>query len=195
MVDKGERLAELKKRMEDYFSREFPKSCLWFFGDRSRGVDGYLGTEPVMFVGKNPSRGGRVDLAGHVVWVGNAPQVLERFYNRLKKYGFARAHVTDIVKEAMPANEELSDQQVERNWPFFCKELSIVEPAVVVALGWWVFNTLEQRLGRQFPLLRFTHYAYRYKSRGELEERFRKEFECLQQILKYPNRVTWQGEG
>jgi uracil-DNA glycosylase len=176
---KRERLLDLENRMK----KHFPQRRLWFFeGDDE--VAGYLGTEPVMFVGKNPSLGGRrLDRAGRAVRGGNAPQVLARFYARLKEYGFARAHVTDIVKEAMPVRVPLSDEQVERNWPFFREELSIVEPAVVVALGGWVFKTLERRLGRQRPLLGFTHYAYRFKSRSELEQIFREDFERLRIAL------------
>ena len=179
---KRERLVELENRMKKHFAQKFPQSQLWFFKDRSGVVDGYSGTEPVMFVGERPSLGGDVAGPGRVGRVRHSDQVVGRFYGRLKEYGFARAHVTDIVKEQMRAGVP-SYEQVERNWPFFREELSIVEPAVVVALGKWVFETLEQRLERASPLLKFTHYAYRFKSRSVLEQIFRKDFQRLRMAL------------
>jgi uracil-DNA glycosylase len=73
----------------------------------------------------------------------------------------------------------LSDEQVERNWPYFLEELRIIEPKIIVALGGWVFYTLGQRLNWPVSLRRVTHYSYRFISRSELEKRLRAELEII----------------
>jgi hypothetical protein len=166
VTDKQRRLRELKQRMEEHFSK------LWFFTDEGGRVDGYLGTEPVMFVGIRPSTGKG----------GLAPQALGYFYRLMIEYGFSQAHVTDVVKEQMETGLP-SPEQVERNWPFFLEELRIVEPKHVVALGGWVFDTLRRRLDSPVPI-RITHYSYRFCSRSKLEERLRADFERLKRILE-----------
>ena len=172
VADKQRRLRELRQRMEDHFKLHFPDSRLWFFTDEGGGVDGYLGTEPVMFVGSRPSSGRG----------GLAPQVLGDFYGLMKEYGFSQAHVTDVVKEV--GEGDPSPEEVKQNWPFFLEELRIVQPKVVVALGRWVFDTLEQRLDWLVPVRRFTHYAYRFRSHSKREEQSRADFERLKRMLE-----------
>ena len=169
MVEDNKRmLLDLKARMEANFGNK----RLWFFSSES-GVDGYLGVDPVMFVGIRPSTGKG----------GFAQPTFNAFYDLLKRHGFAHAHVTDLVKESMQVGYP-SDEQIERNWPYFLEELAVVDPAVIVALGWWVFNQLQKRLKRSLPLVRVTHYSYRYGSREKLRNRFDDEFEGLAESLK-----------
>lgn len=170
--NKLKQLQALKRRMERALD-----SPLWFFRSEN-GVDGYWGTDPVMFVGERPSLGGYVGGPGRAGRVRHADQVLGRFFGLLKEYGFARAHVTDIVKEQMRVGVP-SDEQVERNWPYFLEELKIVEPKIIVAVGGWVYRTLEQRLNRPASLRRVTHYSYRFISRSELEERLHAELQMI----------------
>lgn len=162
---KREKLVELKMRMEEQFKRDFqePGRWLWFFEGRDE-VSGYLGTDPVMFVGQRPStgKGGTSKRAGG------------GFYDLLVDHGFANAHVTDLVKEGMKAGIPSHDQ-VEWHWPFFLEELQIIRPTVIVALGTWVHSTLQDRLPYLLPIERVTHYSYRYGNRRQLEERLRAE--------------------
>ena len=171
-LNKQNQLEDLQKRMKRDFG-------LWFFSSEN-DVDGYLGTDPIVFVGIRPSTGKG----------GFARPIFNSFYDRLKRHGFAHAHVTDLVKESMRVGYP-TDEQVDRNWPYFLEELSIVDPVVIVALGGWVFkqlenrrDDLEDRLNRQVTLKRVTHYSYRYGSREKLGKRFDDEFERLAQSLK-----------
>jgi uracil-DNA glycosylase len=166
--DKRERLRELKERMEKHFL----DTPLWFFEDLAGRVDGYWGTEPVMFVGERPSTGRG----------GLSRQVVGGFYDVLKEYGFARAHLTDLVKEAMKVGKP-SREQVERNWSYFVEELQIIEPKVIVALGRWVFDTLAQEMNSLVPLVYFTHYAYRFRSKSKRDEDLRADFQRLRSLL------------
>jgi uracil-DNA glycosylase len=160
---KREKLAELRTRMEQRFRHDFPEPdrWLWFFEGNDE-VAGYLGTEPVMFVGQRPSTGKG----------GTARVALGGFYGLLVDYGFAKAHVTDLVKERMKVGTP-SDDQVKWNWPFLREELDIIRPKVVVALGGWVHETLEQRIPYLLPIERMTHYSYRFANQLQREKRLR----------------------
>jgi hypothetical protein len=162
--------------MEAQFGRDLPGTPLWFFDDSSGAIQGYLGTDPVVFVGQRPSTGGG----------GPARQTLSGFYRLLSEYGFADAHVTDIVKEQMRVGMP-SNEQVERNWPFFREELEILQPKVLVALGGWVFQTLDQRLDALIPVRRFTHYSYRFGQKSKLEQELRASFARLRDMLASSN--------
>ncbi len=155
---KRERLTELETRVKEHFGQK----QLWFFKDDSGAIAGYLGTDPVMFVGQRPSTGRG----------GTAHVALGGFYSLLVEYGFADAHVTDLVKEQMKVGIP-SDEQVDRNWPFFQEELEIIRPKVVVALGGWVHWILEHRIESLIPIERIMHYSYRFIRPPEREKRLR----------------------
>ncbi len=162
--------------MEEQCRRDFPGTTLWFFPDSAGAIQGYLGTDPVVFVGQRPSTGRG----------GLSRQALGGFYTLLCEYGFAGAHVTDIVKEQMPVGVP-SNEQVERNWPFFREELEILQPKVLVALGSWVFQTLDQRLDALLPVRRFTHYSYRFGQASQLEQELRANLARLRDMLASSN--------
>ena len=174
--NKLKQLQVLKERMEQDFRSQFPDSRLWFFSNENK-VDGYWGTDAVMFVGIRPSTGKG----------GFARPTFNAFYDLLERHGFAHAHVTDLVKESMEVGYP-SDAQVDRNWPYFLEELSIVDPIVVVALGRWVFDELHKRWDRLVPLRRVTHYAFRYGSRSKIGQQLDEEFQRLRKDLG-----GWQG--
>ena len=50
-------------------------------------------------------------------------------------------------------------------------------------MGWWVFNKLRRRLDPPVRI-RIIHYAYRFCSWSELEERLRKDLERVKRILE-----------
>jgi len=168
-LNKQNQLEDPQKRMKRDFG-------LWFFSSEN-DVDGYLGTDPIVFVGIRPSTGKG----------GFARPIFNSFYDRLKRHGFAHAHVTDLVKESMEVGYP-SDAQVDRNWPYFLEELSIADPIVVVALGRWVFDELHKRWDRLVPLRRVTHYAFRYGSRSKIGQQLDEEFQRLRKDLG-----GWQG--
>jgi hypothetical protein len=160
---KRERLVELENRMKEHFAHDFPdpNRWLWFFKGDDK-VAGYLGIDPVMFVGQRPSTGKG----------GLSPVAIGGFYRLLVDYGFANAHVTDLVKEGMKVGTP-SDEQVEWNWRFFKEELEIIRPKVIVALGNWVHWVLEQRIPYVIPIERIMHYSYRFIPSPEREKRLR----------------------
>jgi len=140
--EKRQWLLELKAEIERQLDRRDP----WFFPSQD-GVEGYLGTGPVMIVGQRPSTGGG-ELGGR----GLSAVAFQAFYGSLKRNGLENAHVTDLVKEQKKVGA-LSKEELERNWRFFESELSIVEPIVVVALGNDVLEPLVRRIDRIVPFL------------------------------------------
>ena len=158
---KRQKLAELKTRMK----KDFAPEKLWFFKDDSGAIAGYLGTDPVMFVGQRPStgRGG---------FTRSATGGASGFFTLLAEYEFGRAHITDLVKGQMKVGIP-SDEQVDRNWPYFQEELEIVRPRIVVALGDWVHRILKHRIESQILVEHIMHYSYRFISRAEREKRLR----------------------
>lgn len=189
---KRAQLEELQTRMTDHFARNFPKSRLWFFKDDAEKADsekvaGYLGTDPVMFVGQRPStgRGGFSRLA-----TGGG----SGFYPLLIDYGFKNAHITDVVKESARAGTPPLEQ-VERNWPFFQEELEIIRPQVVVALGGWVHWVLEQRIPYLIPFERIMHYSYRFIRSAERERRLREDLARIRRKLGATHRSCCRSDG
>jgi len=161
-------LLDLKNEMERELAG-VSEYGLWFH-ESLLGVDGYLGTGPIMFVAQRPSTA-----------TTNTP-AFQRFYKLLREYGFAESHVTDLVKERMTAGS-ISKKQLDRNWPFFMRELSIVQPSALIAMKSDVFRTLSKRPGHELRILKMLHYSWRNGSPDEVERRFRSEFERVKREL------------
>ncbi len=107
---------------------------------------------------------------------------LSAFYTSLKRYGFQDAHITDLVKERKLVGP-LTAAELDRSWPFFDKELSIVEPLVVVALGNGVLEPLVRRIDRIVPFWRVTHYAYRFRKGSRIGAEFDEDLKRLNLAL------------
>ena len=173
MEEKRQQLLEHKAAIE----RELEGRDPWFFPSQD-GVDGYMGTGPVMFVGQRPSTGGG-ELGGR----GPSAVAFQAFYASLKRHGFENAHLTDLVKERKKVGA-LSREELDRNWPFFENELSVVKPVVVVALGGDVLEPLVRRIDRIVPFWRVTHYAYRYRKGSRIGQQFDRDIQRLAEVLK-----------
>jgi len=159
--------AEIEEKLEDP----------WFYPSQG-GVDGYLGTGPVMIVGQRPSTGGG-ELGGR----GPSAVAFQAFYGSLKRSGFENAHLTDLVKERKKVGT-LSEEELDRNWPFFASELSVVAPILVVALGGDVLEPLVRRIDRIVPFWRVTHYSYRYGKGMKVGQQFDRDIQRLAEVLK-----------
>ena len=147
---------------------------VWFFPPY-KGVKGFLGTQDIIFVGLAPSTGSFPSRSG------------EFLYEQLREHGFANAHVTDLVKVRMvrtAVEEFLSNQTVfNEQLRFLMKEIGIVAPKLIVALGHRSYNLLEQYV-KGYKLIELRHYStLRFpKNRAKLirgmravEEAYRKE--------------------
>lgn len=147
-------LARLRARItkEVFLDR---RCDVWFYlpGD---GVAGWHGTARwVMFVGLNPSRG---------VWGKKTDQ---RFYALLRHHGFARAHLTDVIKERATSQEVKAIMEdaarMRRYRRYLAEEIRIIKPRSLVALGWDAYRILNKWQLGGVPVRRLPHYASRYE--------------------------------
>lgn len=127
-----EQLIELKREME---TDPTLGDDLFFFPTHE-GVQGYWGTDPVWFVGQKPSKGG--------------PEFPDRavtlLYETLAEYEFQNAHITDITKERgyVPSDwKKIPVEEIERMRPYFRREIELLRPSVLVAMGQYVYNALK----------------------------------------------------
>ena len=150
-VDGAAALAELKARITQDLDHRGQEAWFFLFWD---GVRGWEGTDPVFFVGLNPSEGRRTPFPS------KADQL---FYRSLAAHGFADAHLTDVVK-AKATNKHapamLRDQDLmalHRAW--FLEEVRIIQPRLVVALTRKVESLLRDWIPG-IPLAYVPHYAW-----------------------------------
>lgn len=128
---------------------------VWFFPPFD-GVEGWRGTQRIMFVGLNPSTGR---------FGTDADRLL---YARLKRNGFARAHLTDVIKERAIGRDvdkiERDAARMERYRKYLRREVDIIRPRLIVAMGHRAYRFVADWLGSQAPVRRIPHYAARFPS-------------------------------
>lgn len=127
----------------------------WFFPPDKHGVKGFFGTSDIMFICPRPSTGSFDDPASKL------------FYELLRKYGFPKAHVTDIVKCRSKVGT-MSSKEKGNCFPFLMREKEILQPRIVVAVGDEAYNEIRDH----FPnVKKILHYAaaYRWKKTEKME--------------------------
>ncbi|MBN2517346.1 MAG: hypothetical protein JXB14_00720 [Candidatus Altiarchaeota archaeon] len=102
----------------------------WVF-PKCGNVKGFYGDDPVVFLCPNPSFGKMGDEC--------EDRHLKFFYGQLEVYGFANAHLTDLVKTRVrdfDIKKVLRDKTVlERNLPILKRELDEIRPSLIVLVG------------------------------------------------------------
>lgn len=107
----------------------------------------------VMIVGEAPGR--REDETGRP-FVGPAGRLLDAL---LAKAGLERSkvYITNIVKCRPPGNRDPSRQEVEACLPYLKRQIRIIKPRVIIALGRHAGSTLYQMAGRRWRGMRAEH--------------------------------------
>jgi hypothetical protein len=130
---------------------ELNKSC-WLF-PKENEVGGFFGTAPIVIVGDQPSTS---------LWDESHPH-RRIFYDTLKKIGASNAHLTDLYKKRGYSSELKNGlpQDLQSHLKFFRRELEILNPTRVVAIGWIAYNLLRSHLSELNPILgRMWHFSY-----------------------------------
>jgi len=129
----------------------------WLFPPEPYGIGGFCGLGPLMFIGDQPSTNEWCECdAGRRL-----------FYGKLLKYGLANAHLTDFYKKRgkSRALRHWRKHGLPPDWeiihkPVLDRELAIVNPARIVAIGGLAYELLDQFLPNLRPrLVRMTHFA------------------------------------
>lgn len=137
----------------------------WFFPPNEEiGVMGFFGTGKTFIVCERPSTRGNIP----------SPADLS-FYELLRNYGFENAHITDLVKCRGYAGG-LFDEELENCLPYLEKEIEILKPNLIIAVGNSAYDVMTEhlRLG-SIHLEKVTHYSYafRYNKAERIEEELR----------------------
>ena len=131
-------------------------------------VRGFLGTDPTFIVGDQPSTS---------PWDEFHPN-RRAFYGLLAEIGAGSVHITDLYKrrgrsgalrKGLPAD-------FQEHLAFFRREVTILHPTRVVALGHHAFQLLHEHVPELRPILRrMWHFAYvvRYGKVAEYEANMR----------------------
>ena len=100
-----------------------------------------------MFVGEGP--GAEEDRKGEP-FVGKAGQLLDRMI-RAMGLDRKRVYIANIVKCRPPGNRDPELDEIQACEPFLLKQISVIQPEVIVALGRYAAQTL---VGTDTPISR-----------------------------------------
>ena len=140
----------------------------WWQFPGQNAVRGFLGADPILIVGDQPSTS---------PWDESHPN-RRVFYGLLAKIGAGNVHITDLYKrrgrsgalrKGLPAD-------FQEHLAFFRREVTILHPTRVVALGHHAFQLLHEHVPELRPILRrMWHFAYvvRYGKVAEYEANMR----------------------
>jgi len=130
----------------------------------------------VMFVGEAP--GADEDAQG-VPFVGRAGQLLTRIIERVMKMKREEVYICNVIKCRPPGNRDPLDSEKAACLPYLSRQLELVKPKVIVALGRHAANTLletDESIGRLrgrwhfyqgIPLRVTYHPAYILRCEGD----------------------------
>lgn len=125
----------------------------WWQFSTEHPIQGFLGASSIVIVGDQPSTSS---------WPKSHPN-RRAFYDTLQKVGASDAHLTDLYKKRGLASE-LRDglpRDFANHLSFFRRELKILKPTRVVAVGWLAFDLLFQHVAEIRPILgRMWHFSY-----------------------------------
>jgi len=102
----------------------------WWKFPKDGTIEGFMGTGPVFIVGDQPSRS---------EWPPSHPN-RKAFYSALKRLGLENAHLTDLYKKRGQCSElrRALPSDFGYRLAFFKREIELLKPTQIVALGWLV---------------------------------------------------------
>ena len=172
-ASRREKLGSLRARIiEEVYVQGWQD--VWFFvEDKELGVKGWQGTQDIMFVGTNPSTGrGSEKLLKNL----RSDPLFGVYYPQLQKNGFENAHLTDLIK-IRATNEEKArllgnDAVTKQHVGYLLEEIEIVEPRLIVALGWECLGLVKDCLAPEVRarLRRIRHYSPLYRKKDDAEK-------------------------
>ncbi|MEZ0394508.1 MAG: type-4 uracil-DNA glycosylase [Desulfurococcaceae archaeon] len=132
------------------------RSCrrcrLWQYRKNAVPGEGNRSAE-IMFVGEAP--GEAEDETGRP-FVGPAGRLLTEL---MEEFSIRReeVYITNVVKCRPPGNREPRDDEIEACYPFLKRQIELVKPRVIVALGRHAARTLMGRAGLYFKSMASSH--------------------------------------
>jgi len=188
MSKKSQKLSKLKEEIENKFGRR----KYWLFWEKStwkeeeikkfdeKGIRFFEWDEraTIVFVAENPSEG-------------TLPGNLLTFKKYMDDNKLSGAFVTDLIKEKSLNEDQVKEiekdfwKKYDDHIKFFFKEIEIVEPCLIVAIGNKVERVLrDPKFDRKIPVEKIRHYSRTNKTK------LRKEIERIAKI--YDNLIEQQ---
>ena len=177
-MEKIQKLLKLRSKIiDEVYKKRWEE--IWFFPQYKevRGVKGFLGTAPIMFVSINPS-------------FGMYPSRADIFYYRnLKKQGFGNAHLTDVYK-AKRRNVDVRDlfnnkKLLEEAKHYLAEEIKIIQPKLIVGIGKSYQQQYEGIFKKyRIPLGFIPHYAPQFANQ-RTKKRFRSALRSIKKQFKH----------
>jgi uracil-DNA glycosylase family 4 len=142
------------------------KNRFWYFPEYN-GVEGFLGEKTYIFVCSQPHEG-----------VFNPESIFgdKCLYQCMKKYRFTNSHLTDLVKCRGPKGKELEKTEINNCIKWLRKEIELVNPKAIIAVGKKSYTGLMQEGIR--PVIMINHY-----STAMYDKEYEREFEALREYI------------
>ena len=147
----------------------------------------------IVFVGEAP--GEKEDLSGKP-FVGSAGKILTDIIERGMKLKRSSVYICNVLKCRPPKNRDPKPEEIQACKPFLEKQLKILKPKVIIALGkyasWWLLKTSEPitrlrgRWGKYegIPVMPTYHPAYLlHNPKGK-----REVWQDIKKVLEYLKR-------
>ena len=111
----------------------------------------------LMFVGEGPGRD--EDLKGEP-FVGRAGQLLTEIITKGMKMRREDVYIANVIKCRPPENRNPEPDEIAACQPFLLRQIEVIRPKVIVALGTFAAQTL---LGQRTPISRLRGHWYDYR--------------------------------
>src|SRR6185437_3332894 len=125
----------------------------WWRFPTEHPIQGFLGESSIFIVGDQPSTS---------LWPEVHPN-RRAFYDNLKKVRAENAHLTDLYKKRGNSSGLRNGlpKDFGQHLKFFRREIDILHPTRIVAVGWLAFDLLFEHIQEVRPILcRMWHFSY-----------------------------------
>lgn len=131
----------------------------WWTFPTEGAIRGFMGTGPIFLVGDQPSMD---------QWPIDHPS-RRAFYGTLQKVGLSNAHLTDFCKRrgvcSELRNKPLTENELKVHLAVLRKEIEILQPKRIVAVGELAQELLSRHLPEHKPIPRMWHFSYVVRSK------------------------------
>ena len=136
---------ELKKINGDIKNLAESENKIYYFGR-------FLPSVNVMFIAEMPTIPPK-----NIGWYpeDNFPHLAGLF----EKFGLGGSYITDIVKTSTKAGRP-TQKEIDKYFPFLEREIELLKPKIIVALGDNAFKILRSKLGTKYNIKMIWHPAY-----------------------------------
>lgn len=173
------KLEELKNAIKNC------NKCLFNEKTDARYCGGTGSDYRVMFICESPSTSGGTGIFNNEANF-NATGADKLFNEYKQKYSLQNCYTTDFVKCGVP-NEKPTKEKIKNCSEYLMKEIEIINPKVIIAVGKIAFDLLTEHIHTKIPIIFMHHYSYIYRWCRNKEDKvseYDNQFKEIINILK-----------